>query len=101
MTTSIRIKFIVKSEQMKPHLRISHVGGTSETSARWYVPVEEAIRDIECGKCRFFVLINGLAIWVVVAVDAAGVKYLKTQADSDTVSHLLSLPDCNRDTVGS
>jgi hypothetical protein len=55
---------------------------------------QEAIAHIEAGRYRFYVSAQGNSVWVIVAVSAAGNKYLKTQNDGEQPNNLLSLPEC-------
>ena len=58
-------------------------------------PSQDAIAGIESGKYDFYVeRPAGDSVGVVVAVSAAGNKYVKTQADGDQPNNLLSLPEC-------
>ena len=88
-----QISCINKTDRYNPHERIRSVGGV-EGGNRWKVSQQDAIEGIESGKWRFWVSVNGQSVWVVVAVSAAGHKYLKTQNDGEQPNNLLSLPEC-------
>jgi len=94
MATSHQIRCINKSDRFNPHERITHVGGTNAETKRWKITQEDAINAIETDKWKFYVSIDGDSVWVIVAVSAAGNKYLKTQNDGDQPNNLLSLPEC-------
>lgn len=94
MTTNVQIQCITKSDRQSAHERISRVGGVNANGTRWNLPLDQAIAGIERGEWRFYVSVNGVSIWVVVAVSAAGNKYLKTQNDGEQPNNLLSLPEC-------
>ncbi len=79
---------------MNAHERIKSIGGTNPDGGRWKLSLDQAISDIEAGKYRFFVSVNGDSVWVIVATSALGHKYLKTQNDGDQPNNLLSLPEC-------
>jgi hypothetical protein len=56
---------------------------------------QEAIREIEAGKWRYYVeRPRGDRVWVVVAESRYGNKYIKTEADGDEPNNLLTLPEC-------
>jgi hypothetical protein len=73
---------------------MSHIGGMNAGTERWKLTTDQAIAGIESGTYSFYVAVNGREADVVVAVSAAGHKYLKTTADSTTADNLLSLPEC-------
>lgn len=92
MTQTAQIQCINKTDRYSAHDRISHVGGS--TPRRWKLTQQEAIRAIETGEWNFYVSANGSTVWVIVAISAAGNKYLKTQNDGEQPNNLLSLPEC-------
>ena len=61
---------------------------------RWKLTQQAAIQGIEGGKWKFWVSVSGQSVWVIIAVSAAGNKYLKTENDGDQPNNLLSLPEC-------
>ncbi|MEG0139185.1 MAG: DUF3892 domain-containing protein [Citrobacter sp.] len=94
MTTNVQIHCITKSDRQSAHERISRVGGLNDNGTRWNLPLDQAIAGAERGEWKFYVSVNGVSVWVVVAVSAAGNKYLKTQNDGEQPNNLLSLPEC-------
>lgn len=93
MAENIQIQCIHKTNRQSAHERIHSIGGVHNGKA-WKLPLDQAIRDIEAGKWRFFVSVNGKSVWVIVATSASGHKYLKTENDGDQPNNLLSLPEC-------
>lgn len=92
MAQTAQIQCINKTNRYSAHDRISHVGGANPT--RWKLTQEQAIQAIEAGAWQFYVSVNGNSAWVIVAISAAGNKYLKTQNDGEQPNNLLSLPEC-------
>ena len=89
------ITCIHKSDRSEVHERIKSIGGVDPIDGkRWKLSQEEAIKAIESGKLRFYVMVGGKAVPVVVAVSAWGRKYLKTQIDREQPNGLLSLEEC-------
>ncbi|MBP6782304.1 MAG: DUF3892 domain-containing protein [Verrucomicrobiales bacterium] len=94
MADNIQIKCINKTDRTSAHERIKSIGGVNANGTRWKLSLEQAIKDIEAGKYRFYVSVNGDSVWVIIAVSASGNKYLKTENDGDQPNNLLSLPEC-------
>ena len=94
MADKIQIKCINKSDRMNAHERIKSVGGINTNGTQWKLTLDAAIEGMESGKWRFYVNVKGDSVWVIVATNASGHKYLKTQNDGDQPNNLLSLPEC-------
>jgi Protein of unknown function (DUF3892) len=94
MATDIRIQCVNKTDRYNAHERISHVGGVNADGTRWRLTQQQAIAHIQAGTYRFYVSEFGKSVWVVIAISAAGHKYLKTQADGEQPNNLLSLQEC-------
>ena len=89
------ITCILKNDGAQAHERIKSIGGIDPADGkRWKLSQQDAITGIESGKLRFYVMVGGKAVPVVVAVNAWGNKYLKTQSDRELPMNLLNLPEC-------
>ncbi|GAB2699046.1 hypothetical protein GCM10027037_24370 [Mucilaginibacter koreensis] len=60
---------------------------------KWKLSLSEAILGIEQSRYTFYTQVNGHKQNVIIA-SRNEVKYLKTEADTDTPDNLLSLPEC-------
>ena len=95
MPDNHRVRCINKTDRSNPHERIQFIGGLNDDGSRWKVSQPDAIEGIESDKWSFYVEQPvGDRVDVVVAVSAAGHKYLKTRADGDQPNNLLALPEC-------
>lgn len=94
MATDVQIKCVNKDNRNDPTDSIDYVGGVNADGTRWKLSLADAVKGVENGTWRFYTHVNGKSVWVVVAVSAAGNKYLKTEADGKEENNLLSLPEC-------
>ena len=89
------ITCVLKNDGAQMHERIKSIGGVDPADGkRWKLSQQDAITGIESGKLRFYVMVGGKAVPVIVAVNAWGNKYLKTQSDREQPMNLLNLPEC-------
>lgn len=93
MAQTAYIECINKQPRTDKYHAITHVGGRD--GGGWKTPLAAAIGFIERGEWEFYTRPPvGHGQKVVVAISAAGNKYLRTVADYDTPDNLLSLPEC-------
>lgn len=94
MAQPVQISCINKTDRQSAHERIRRVGGVNGDGTRWSLPLDDAIAGVEQGRWDFYVTVNGQRVAVIVAISAAGRKYLKTVNDGEQPNNLLSLPEC-------
>jgi hypothetical protein len=93
MATSVQVQCINKIPRNDIHNSIRNIGGIRSDGVRWTRPQKQAIEDIEAGTYSYWVRVNEVSVWVIVATHN-GHKYLKTQNDREHENNLLSLPEC-------
>jgi hypothetical protein len=92
---AIKIECINKTNRSDAHDRIHSIGGVNGDGTRWKLSQQQAIADVEAGKCSFYVeRPAGHRTNVIVATSRYGNKYLKTTADGEQPDNLLALPEC-------
>jgi hypothetical protein len=94
MASRHQVSCINKTDRMNPHERIKAIGGANADGTRWRLSEDDAIQGIEQGRWQFYVSRGGYTVDLIVAVSAAGHKYLKTVPDGVQPDNLLSLPEC-------
>ncbi len=92
---AVRVSCINKDDRYDPHERIQNIGGRNSDGTPWKMSQPKAIQAIEAGEYSFYAeRPAGNRVEVIVAISAAGNKYLRTTADGDAPNNLLSLPEC-------
>lgn len=90
-----RVTCINKQDRDNPYESITHIGGYTDSKDSYFrITQDKAISQIESGKYRFYVNVDGDQVDVIVAKSRFGNKYLKTEADGDLPNNLLSLAEC-------
>ena len=93
--TDHEITCIQKTDRGEVHEKVRTVGGIDPTDGkRWKLSQGEAIMAIETGKMRFYVMVSGKSVLVVVGSSPWGNKYLKSASDREQPNTLLNLPEC-------
>jgi hypothetical protein len=92
---SNRIDCVEATNNPRPHQRIVSLGGTRDSDGRrWLASQKEVVGYLESG-CRFIAHIQGEWRPLVIAVDGAGHKYVKTALDvGEHPNSLMGLDDC-------
>jgi hypothetical protein len=90
-----RVQCVQRANGTHPDERIARIGGTNSVGVNWRLTQEEAVAAIEGRRWDFYVEHeSGGASDVVVARTSTGSKYIKTTADGEEPTSLLTLPDC-------
>lgn len=91
--TASRVRCVVQDSGADPDKRIQALGGTLPDGSRWQIDIDTAIARVGEGA-SLYVEEGGARSYLVVATSAAGVKYLKTEADGVDPDNLSALPSC-------
>jgi hypothetical protein len=94
MSTSMEIQCVKKSDRSNLYERILSVGGVTPDGEPWNMSEDFAIDGMKNGKYRFYINHEGRPVEVIVAKSQHGHEYLKTHADGEEPTSLLSLPEC-------
>lgn len=94
MAQYLEITCITRDDRLERHARITHIGGLHADRRRWKLAQSQAIDGIDAGTWMFYVIAGGRFVWVDVAADECGQKYLRAETDGNHPETLLSLPDC-------
>jgi len=92
MSRTIQIQFVSKSANGNAREDISYIGGIDPAGAKWRLSEPDAIAGIESGDWRFYVRIDGHAVWLNIARNPDGKKYLNAETLAAIPDPLLSLP---------
>ena len=92
MIKRAEITCIAQNGRHSTYERITHVGGG--TTKPWTLTLKEAIKLVDAGKWRFFVMRDGVPVTVEAQTSRTGCRYLKTANDRNEPHDLLTLPDC-------
>ena len=79
--------------------RITHVGGGKLKP--WRLTVKEAVKLVDAGKWRFYIVRDGEQVKVEALTSRTGSRYLKSVNDRNEPHDLLALPDCPEDWVAT
>lgn len=93
MPLRFEVLFVQKAERSDPREQLTHIGGLHPDGGSWLITQESAIHSMEEEIWAFYVRHGGRTADVVIAVGAAGGKYLTTSVDGPVPSRLLSLPE--------
>lgn len=81
-----------------PDYRIDQIGGATgaaETNGPWRISIDAAIKGIDEGRWRFYVIENQREVEVIIKTHPTSRRrYLTTEADGFPPNNLLRLPDC-------
>lgn len=92
MIKRAEITSVAQNGRHSTYERITHIGGGM--AKPWTLTIKEAIKLVDSGKWRFFVMRDGEAVKVEALTSRTGCRYLKTANDRNEPHELLSLPDC-------
>lgn len=90
MVEAWQIACVCKTDRTNPYDCIERAGGPEGEG--WTLRVDEIVTYIKEGT-RFWVDVGGQRMDVIIA-SHSGREYIKTRADADQPTTLLSLPEC-------
>ena len=90
MTKRAEITWIAQNGRHSTYERITHVGGASPKP--WALTIKEAIKLLDGGKWRFFVVRDEVEVKIEALTSRTGARYLKTANDRNEPHELLTLP---------
>ena len=73
--------------------RITDVSGVDAEGHVWTMTQDDAMAAVDAGRTRFYASVWGRPVWIVVASDADGARFLKTETDGARPNNLLILPE--------
>ena len=88
------IRFVEKTLRLTPWEFVTHLLGNTPDGSRWRMVYFDAIRLVEEGIARFYIMRAGRPIELIVVNNAWGCKCLRTKDDAMS-EVLLSLPTPN------
>ncbi len=91
MTKRAEIIWAAQNGRHSTYERITHIGGG--VANPWKLTIKDAIKLVDNGKWRFFVMRDGVEVKVEALTSRTGCRYLKTANDRNEPHDLLTLPD--------
>jgi hypothetical protein len=91
MAQRAEISFAAQNDRHSTYERITHIGGG--VAKPWKLTIKEAIKLVDSGKWRFFVMRDDVEVKVEAQTSRTGCRYLKTANDRNEPHDLLTLPD--------
>lgn len=92
MAQRAEITCVAQNDRHSTYERITHIGGG--VAKPWKLTIKEAIKLVDSGKWRFFVMHDEVAVKVEALTSRTGCRYLKTANDRNEPHELLALPAC-------
>lgn len=90
MIKRAEITWIAQNGRHSTYERVTHVGGALPKP--WTLTIKDAIKLLDGGKWRFFVLIDEVEVKVEALNSRTGARYLKTANDRTEPHEFLTLP---------
>jgi len=90
MIKRAEITWIAQNGRHSTYERVTHVGGALPKP--WSLTIKEAIKLLDGGKWRFFVMIDEVEVKVEALNSRTGARYLKTANDRAEPHEFLTLP---------
>ena len=90
MIKRAEITWIAQNGRHSTYERVTHVGGDSPKP--WTLTIKDAIKLLDGGKWRFYVVIEEVEVKVEALNSRTGARYLKTANDRTEPHEFLTLP---------